>query len=131
MDCDLGRWVAVLVRPIYRFLGALLSWLALLAQFSASKNAGILILRHEVAVLRAWSWPACGELPPGGPASLRGRRYPQPSQHPPHRRGTDADTHAQQFALDPLIAPARVLARHLPDQHPTLASIGGLPLLVG
>jgi hypothetical protein len=44
--------VAVLVRLIYRSLVALLSWLALLARSSASKNAEIVILRHEVAVLR-------------------------------------------------------------------------------
>jgi hypothetical protein len=35
------------------FLAMLLSWLALWARSSASKNAEILILRHEVAVLRA------------------------------------------------------------------------------
>jgi putative transposase len=44
--------VAVLVSLIYRSLVALLSWLALSARSSASKNAEILILRHEVAVLR-------------------------------------------------------------------------------
>jgi putative transposase len=44
--------VAVLVRLIYRSLAALLSWLALSARSSASKNAEILILLHEVAVLR-------------------------------------------------------------------------------
>jgi hypothetical protein len=44
--------VAVLVRLIYRSLTILLSWLALLARSSASKNAEILALRHEVAVLR-------------------------------------------------------------------------------
>jgi hypothetical protein len=44
--------VAVLIRLIYRSLAALLSWLALSARSSASKNAEILILRHEVAVLR-------------------------------------------------------------------------------
>jgi hypothetical protein len=44
--------VAVLVRLIYRSLVVLLSWLALSARSSASKNAEILILRHEVAVLR-------------------------------------------------------------------------------
>jgi hypothetical protein len=44
--------VAVLVRLIYRSLVALLSWLALLARSSASTNAEVLILRHEVAVLR-------------------------------------------------------------------------------
>src|SRR5215469_15353800 len=44
--------VTVLVRLIYRSLAALLSWLALSARSSASKNAEILILRHEVALLR-------------------------------------------------------------------------------
>lgn len=44
--------MAVLVRLIYRSLAVLLSWLALSARSSASKNAEILILRHEVAVLR-------------------------------------------------------------------------------
>jgi putative transposase len=42
----------VLVRLIYRSLGTLLSWHALSTRSSASKNAEILILRHEVAVLR-------------------------------------------------------------------------------
>jgi putative transposase len=46
---------AVLVRLIYRFLATLLSWLALLARSSASKNAEIMIRRHEVAVLRRGS----------------------------------------------------------------------------
>jgi putative transposase len=41
----------VQVRLIYRFTVALLSWL-LLARSSASKNAEILVLRQEVAVLR-------------------------------------------------------------------------------
>jgi len=44
--------VAVLIRLIYRSLTVLLSWLALSARSSASKNAELLILRHEVAVLR-------------------------------------------------------------------------------
>jgi putative transposase len=42
----------VLVRLIYRSLTTLLLWLALSARSSASKNAEILILRHEMAVLR-------------------------------------------------------------------------------
>jgi hypothetical protein len=41
----------VQVRLIYRFAIAMLSWLALLARSSASKDAEILILRQEVAVL--------------------------------------------------------------------------------
>ncbi len=36
----------------YRLLVTVLSWLALLARSSSSKNAEILALRHEVAVLR-------------------------------------------------------------------------------
>ena len=36
----------------YRLLVTVVSWLALLARFSSSKDAEILALRHEVAVLR-------------------------------------------------------------------------------
>ncbi|MFE7394734.1 integrase core domain-containing protein [Streptomyces sp. NPDC057582] len=42
----------MLIRLIYRFAVAVLSWLVLLARWSASKNAEILVLRQEVAVLR-------------------------------------------------------------------------------
>jgi putative transposase len=37
---------------VYRLLVTVLSWLALLARSSSSKDAEILALRHEVAVLR-------------------------------------------------------------------------------
>jgi putative transposase len=37
---------------VYRLLVAVVSWLALLARSSSSKDAEILTLRHEVAVLR-------------------------------------------------------------------------------
>lgn len=42
----------MLVPLTYRLLVTVLSWLALLARTSASKDAEILVLRHEVAVLR-------------------------------------------------------------------------------
>jgi hypothetical protein len=42
----------VCVALAYRLLVTVLSWLALLARSSSSKNAEILALRHEVAVLR-------------------------------------------------------------------------------
>lgn len=71
--------------------------------------------KSQASVVEAW---VCAEeLPPGRSAALRRGQDPQPSQHPPHGRGADADAQAEQFALDPLVAPARVLPRHLPDQR--------------
>src|SRR5258707_15377737 len=43
-------------------------------------------------------------------------RYPQTFQHPPDRRDADPVAKTQQLALDPLVAPARVLPGHAPDQ---------------
>jgi putative transposase len=51
------------VRLVYWLFGQVLSWLALLARSSASTDAEILALRHELAVLRRnnpkprFSWP--------------------------------------------------------------------------
>jgi hypothetical protein len=42
----------VIVRLLYLILARGLSWLALLARSSAAKDAEILALRHEVAMLR-------------------------------------------------------------------------------
>jgi len=76
--------VAVLVRLIYRSLAALLSWLALLARSSASKNAEILILRHEVAVLRRGNprpridWTDLAALARILPEALRAHRIVTP-----------------------------------------------------
>jgi putative transposase len=53
----------VSVRLIYRLFGQVLSWLALLARSSASRDAEILALRHDLAVLQRnnpklrLSWP--------------------------------------------------------------------------
>jgi transposase len=60
---------------------------------------------------------AAKELPPGRAIALRRGRYPQPPQHPPHRRSPDLVAEAKQFALDPLVPPARVLPRHLLNQR--------------
>ena len=41
-----------MTRLLYLIFTRLLSWLVLLARTSASKDAELLVLRHEVAVLR-------------------------------------------------------------------------------
>ena len=59
-------------RLAYLMLARVASWLALLARADAAKNVEILVLRHEVAVLRrhnqrpTLTWVARAFLPSGG-----------------------------------------------------------------
>jgi hypothetical protein len=59
----------VSLRLLYLIFVRLCSWLVLLGRASASKNAELLVLRHEVAVLpepipgRSWTGPTARSLP--------------------------------------------------------------------
>jgi hypothetical protein len=51
LDRVAGSWL-VFLSLIYRFFVTVLSWFALMARSSASKDVEILVLRQELAVLR-------------------------------------------------------------------------------
>ena len=48
----MARSLLVIVRMLYLFAGRIFAWLVLLARSSAAKDVEILVLRHEVSVLR-------------------------------------------------------------------------------
>jgi hypothetical protein len=75
------------LRPLYLIVIRVFGWLALLGRGQASKDAEIMVLRHEVAVLRRQvTWPkpdwadraALSPLARLLPAALRSRRLVTP-----------------------------------------------------
>jgi hypothetical protein len=56
------------------------------------------------------------ELPPGGGRASRCRAKPVTAQRGPDRGGRDAHAKPQEFALEAVVAPARVLGGEADDQ---------------
>jgi hypothetical protein len=104
----------VLVRLIYRSLATLLSWLALLARSSASKNAEILILRQEVAVLRRGNPKPRMDL--DGPGAIR-----RAGRDPAHGATDAQDRHPGNTAA---LAPAHGHQEMGPAQGPGTPATG-------
>jgi len=83
-----GKIMGVSLRPLYLILDRLLSWLMLLGRASSAKDLELLVLRHEVAVLRRtnpkprldWADRALfAALIQRLPAALRGHRLVTPA----------------------------------------------------
>jgi len=97
----------------YRLLVTVVSWLALLARSSSSKDAEILVLRHEVAILRrvtprprlSWSDRRCFRARPGpaeGAAVMPARDpWHAAALAPPPGRGEMAPAQATRTTADP------------------------------
>jgi hypothetical protein len=86
--------VTALVRLICRSLAALLSWFALSARSLASKNAEILVLRHEVG--------CCAVVTPGRESAGRtGRCSPRWPGSCPERCGHTGSSPRATAALAP------------------------------
>ena len=87
-DRQPGTIAAVSLRLLYLIVSRLLSWLTLLSRPTASKDIELLVLRHEVAVLRRTNprprldWSDCAlfsALIRPWPAALRGHRLVTPA----------------------------------------------------
>ena len=119
----------------------LAGWMALLARSAASKDAELLVLRHEIAVLRRhnskprpdWAERAViSALARLLPAAIRANRLVTPAtllrwqDRGAARSRADLVTEPGQLAVHPAVSPGRVLPRQPQHQVADLFASGDL-----
>ena len=99
-DGQPGTIAAVSLRLLYLIVSRLLSWLTLLSRATASKDIELLVLRHEVAVLRRTN--------PRPRLDWADRALPSSAGTAPATTAAGRSEHCNVFRRSPITAPQTV-----------------------